>query len=28
MIDNIRVDHRETGWKGVEWMHLGQDRGH
>jgi hypothetical protein len=23
--DNIRPD-RETGWKGVDWMHLAQDR--
>jgi hypothetical protein len=24
--DNIRMDLRETGWKGVDWMHLEQDR--
>jgi hypothetical protein len=24
--DNIRVDHREIGWDGVDWMHLVQDR--
>jgi hypothetical protein len=24
--DNIRMDLRETGWKGVDWMHLAQDR--
>jgi hypothetical protein len=23
---NIRIDHREIGWKGVDWMHLAQDR--
>jgi len=21
---NIRVDLRETGWEGVDWLHLGQ----
>jgi hypothetical protein len=24
--ENIRLDLREMGWKGVEWMHLAQDR--
>jgi hypothetical protein len=24
--DNIRMDLRETGWQGVDWMHLAQDR--
>jgi hypothetical protein len=24
--DNIRMDLREIGWKGVDWMHLAQDR--
>jgi hypothetical protein len=24
--DNIRMDLRETGWEGVEWMHLTQNR--
>jgi hypothetical protein len=24
---NIKIDLREIGWKGVEWMHLPQDRG-
>jgi hypothetical protein len=24
--DNIRMDLRETGWEGVEWIHLAQDR--
>jgi hypothetical protein len=23
--DNIRMSLRETGWEGVEWMHLAQD---
>jgi hypothetical protein len=23
--DNIRMDFRETGWVGVDWMHLVQD---
>jgi hypothetical protein len=23
--DNIRMDLREIGWKGLEWMHLAQD---
>jgi hypothetical protein len=22
----IRMDLRETGWEGVDWMHLAQDR--
>jgi len=22
------MDVRETGWKGVDWMHLAQDRDH
>jgi hypothetical protein len=26
--DNIRIDLRERGWVGVDWMHLGQDRDH
>jgi hypothetical protein len=25
--DNIRMDLREIGWDGVDWMHLAQDRG-
>jgi hypothetical protein len=25
--DNIRMDLREIGWKGMDWMHLVQDRG-
>jgi hypothetical protein len=26
--DNIRMDlkNKETGWEGVDWMHLAQDR--
>jgi hypothetical protein len=24
--DGIKMDFRETGWKGVEWIHLSQDR--
>jgi hypothetical protein len=24
--DNIRVDLREIGWEGVDWMNLAQDR--
>jgi hypothetical protein len=24
--DNIRMDLRETGWEGVGWMHVAQDR--
>jgi hypothetical protein len=23
---NIRIGFRETGWEGVDWMHLAQDR--
>jgi hypothetical protein len=23
--NNIRIDLRETGWEGVEWIHLAQD---
>jgi len=26
-VDNIRLDLREIGWEGVDWMHLTQDRG-
>jgi hypothetical protein len=26
--DNIRMDTREVGWEGVEWIHLAQDRDH
>jgi hypothetical protein len=24
--DNIRMDLRDTGWEGVDWMHLDQER--
>jgi hypothetical protein len=24
--NNIKMDHRETGWGGVEWIHLAQDK--
>jgi hypothetical protein len=24
--DNIRMDLREMGWEGVDWIHLAQDR--
>jgi hypothetical protein len=24
--DNIRMNLREVGWEGVDWMHLAQDR--
>jgi hypothetical protein len=24
--DNIRMDLREVGWGGVDWIHLAQDR--
>jgi len=26
MEDNIRMDLREVGWEGVNWIHLTQDR--
>jgi hypothetical protein len=25
--DNIRMNHREIGWGGMDWIHLAQDRG-
>jgi hypothetical protein len=25
-VDEIRMDLREIGWGGVEWIHLAQDR--
>jgi hypothetical protein len=25
-VDNIRTDVRETGWGGMEWINLAQDR--
>jgi hypothetical protein len=24
--DNIRMDHRESGWGGVDWIQLAEDR--
>jgi hypothetical protein len=24
--DNVRIDLREIGWGGVDWVHLAQDR--
>jgi len=24
--DNIRMDIRELGWEGVDWIHMAQDR--
>jgi hypothetical protein len=24
--DNIRLDHRDIGWEGVDWIHLTEDR--
>jgi hypothetical protein len=24
--DDIRIDFKEMGWEGVEWIHLAQDR--
>jgi hypothetical protein len=26
-VDNIKIDLREIGWDGVDWIDLGQDRG-
>jgi hypothetical protein len=26
--DNINMDLNEIGWKGVDWIHVAQDRGH
>jgi hypothetical protein len=25
-VDGMRMDHREIGWAGVEWIQLAQDR--
>jgi hypothetical protein len=25
-VDNIKIDLREIGWDGVDWIHLAQDR--
>jgi hypothetical protein len=27
-VDNITMNHKETGWGGVDWIHLTQDRDH
>jgi len=24
--DNIKTDHKEKGWEGVNWIHVPQDR--
>jgi hypothetical protein len=24
--DNVRIDHKEIEWEGLDWMHLAQDR--
>jgi hypothetical protein len=24
--DNIKMDHREIEWEGVDWMHMAQDK--
>jgi len=26
--DNMRMDLKETGWEGMDWFHLAQDRDH
>jgi hypothetical protein len=26
-VDNIKIDLREIGWDGMDWIHLAQDRG-
>jgi hypothetical protein len=26
--DNIKMDLRETGWGGIDWIHLAPDGGH
>jgi hypothetical protein len=25
-IDNVKIDIKESGWEGVDWIHLAQDR--
>jgi hypothetical protein len=25
-VDNIKIDLRETGWDGMDWIHMAQDR--
>jgi hypothetical protein len=27
-VDNIKMDLRETGWDGMDWIDLAQDTGH
>jgi hypothetical protein len=27
-VDSIKIDLREIGWDGVDWVNLAQDRGH
>jgi hypothetical protein len=27
-MDNIKMDLREAGWGGIDWIHLGQGRDH
>jgi hypothetical protein len=27
-VDNIKIDLRETGWDGVDWIDMAQDREH
>jgi hypothetical protein len=27
-VNNIKMDLREIGWDGMEWIHLAQNRGH
>jgi hypothetical protein len=27
-VDNIKMDRREIGWDGVDWVELAQDRDH
>jgi hypothetical protein len=26
LVDKIKIDHREIGWDGVDWIELAQDR--
>jgi hypothetical protein len=26
MEDNVKIDLKEIGWKGVDWVHMTQDR--
>jgi hypothetical protein len=26
LVDNIKIDHRETGWDDMDWIDLAQDR--